>query len=91
MQKLKADFSPCHGVAQFGFIGDEGHDAQVSLDQERPLQYQHAIGSSRDGEVFMSFFHSLDELRLEILKLQRRTELHFYLSSYVYSKIWIAD
>lgn len=87
MQKLKADFSPCHGVAQFGFIVDEGHDAQVSLDQERPLQYQHAIGSSRDGEVFMSFFHSLDELRLEILKLQRRTELHFYLSSYVYSKI----
>lgn len=36
-ETLEANLSPGHGVSQLGLIVDEGHDAQVGLDEEGPL------------------------------------------------------
>lgn len=73
LEKLEADFASGHGVAQFGFVVDEGHDAQIGLDEQRPLQQQHPVRPARDGELFMGSLYRLDQLNFKVLQLKNKT------------------
>lgn len=66
----EANFAPGHGVAQFGLIIDEGHDAQVCLNEEGSLQDQDTIGTTRNWMLFVSFLYCLDKLSAEIVHLR---------------------
>jgi len=66
---LEADFATGHGVAQLGLVVDEGHDAQVGLDEQGLLQDQHPVGSPRDGMLLVGLLHRLDELGPEVVQL----------------------
>lgn len=69
----ESDLATCHGVTQLGLVVDEGHDAQVGLDEQGLLQDQHAIGTTRNGLFFMGFLHSLHQLGPEVVQLQKST------------------
>lgn len=71
--ELEADFASGHGVSQFGLVVDEGHDSQVSLYQEGPLQQKNPVGPSWDGEILVGLLHSLDKLSFENLQLMNET------------------
>lgn len=68
--ELEADFASGHGVAQFGLVVDEGHDAQVGLDEQRPLQQQHPVRPARDGKLLMGSLYRLDQLNFKVLQLK---------------------
>lgn len=68
---LEADLAARHGVAQLGLVVDEGHDAQVGLDEQGLLQDQHAIGTSGDGLLFVGSLHRLHQLGPEVVQLQK--------------------
>lgn len=71
--KLEADFASGHGIAQFGLVVDEGHDAQVGLDEQRPLQQQHPVRLARDGKLLMGSLYRLDQLSFKVLQLMKET------------------
>lgn len=66
---LEAYLAPGHGVAQFGFVVNEGHQPYVGLDEERALQHQHIIRLSRQGAFLLGFLDSLDYESLETFQL----------------------
>lgn len=70
---LKSNFASCHGVAQLGLVVDEGHEPQVGLDEDGPLQHQHPVGTSWHRALLVGFLHSLDQLRLKVLQLEEIT------------------
>lgn len=69
----ESDLASCHGVTQLGLVVDEGHDAQVCLDEQGLLQDQHTVGTTRNGLFFMGLLHSLHQLRPEVVQLQKST------------------
>lgn len=73
LDELEADLASGHGVAQFGLVVDEGHDAQVGLDEQRPLQQQHPVRPARDGKLLMGSLYRLDQLNFKVLQLKNKT------------------
>lgn len=69
---LKSNFASGHRVAQLGLVVDEGHQAQVGLDEDGPLQHQHPIGTSWHWALLVGFLHSLDQLSLKVFQLQEK-------------------
>lgn len=69
----ESDLAARHGVTQLGLVVDEGHDAQVGLNEQGLLQDQHSIGTTRNGLFFMGFLHSLHQLGPEVVQLQKIT------------------
>lgn len=66
---LEADLAAGYGVAQLGLIVDEGHDAQIGLNEQGPLQDQDPISSTGDGVLLVGFLHCLHQLSLEVVQL----------------------
>lgn len=58
--RLEAYLAPGHGVAQLGFVVDEGHEPHVGLDEEGPLQHQHGVRLPWQRAFLLSFLDSLD-------------------------------
>lgn len=71
--ELEADFASGHGIAQFGLVVDEGHDPQVGLDEQWPLQQQHPVRPAWDGKLLMCSLYRLDQLSLKVLQLMNET------------------
>lgn len=69
----ESDLASRHGVTQLGLVVDEGHDAQVGLDEQGLLQDQHTVGTTRDGLLFMGLLYSLHQLGPEVVQLQGST------------------
>lgn len=72
---LKSNFASCHGVAELGLVVDEGHQSHVGLDEQRPLQHQHAAGPPGRRALLVGFLHRLDELRFKVLQLKEKNHL----------------
>lgn len=68
---LEADLATCHGVAQLGFIVDEGHDAKVGLDEQGSLQDQHTVSTTGYRVLLMGFLHCLHQLGPEVVQLSK--------------------
>lgn len=68
---LEANLTTSHGVAQLGFVVDEGHDAQIGLDEKRFLQDEHTICPTRNRVLFMGFLYRLHQLGPEVVQLSR--------------------
>lgn len=66
---LEADLATCHRVAQLGLIVDEGHDAQIGLDEQGSLQDQDTVSSTWDRVLLMGFLHCLNQLGPEVVQL----------------------
>lgn len=66
---LEADLAAGHGVAQLGLIVDEGHDAQIGLDEQGSLQDQDTVSPTGDGVFLMGFLNRLHQLRPEVVQL----------------------
>lgn len=66
---LEADLATGHGVAQFGLIVDEGHDAQIGLDEQGSLQDQDTVSPTGDGVLFVGFLYRLHQLGPEVVHL----------------------
>ena len=60
---------PGHGVAQLGFIVDEGHEPHVVLDEEGALQHQHGIRLPWQWALLLGLLDSLDQESLEAFQL----------------------
>lgn len=66
---LEAYLAPGHGVAQLGFIVDEGHEPHVGLDEEGALQHQHGIRLPWQWALLLGLLDSLDQESLEAFQL----------------------
>lgn len=66
---LEADLATGHGVAQLSLIVDEGHNAQIGLDEQGSLKDQHTISPTRNGVLLMCFLHCLHQLGPEVVQL----------------------
>lgn len=73
LRNSESDLAARHGVAQLGLVVDEGHDAQVGLDEQRLLQDQHAVGAPGNGLLFVGFLHGLHQLGAEVVQLDGST------------------
>lgn len=71
LQILEADLATGHGVAQLGLVIDEGHDAQVGLDEQGSLQDQDAVSPPGDGVLLVGLLHCLHQLGPEVFQLER--------------------
>lgn len=66
---LEADLATGHRVAELGLVVDEGHDAQIGLDEQGSLQDQDAVGSTGDGVLLVGFLYCLHQLGPEVIHL----------------------
>lgn len=73
LRNSESDLAASHGVPQLGLVVDEGHDAQVGLDEQRLLQDQHTVGATGNGLFFVGFLHSLHQLGAEVVQLDKST------------------
>lgn len=73
LRTSESDLAARHGVAQLGLVVDEGHDAQVGLDEQRLLQDQHAVGAAGNGLFLVGFLHGLHQLGAEVVQLEEST------------------
>lgn len=66
---LEANLAAGYGVAQLGLVVDEGHDAEIGLDEQGPLQDQDPVSPTGDGVLPVGFLHCLHQLGPEVVQL----------------------
>lgn len=68
---LEADLATRHRVTQLGLIVDEGHNAQIGLNEQGSLEDQDTVSPTGDGVLLMGFLHCLHQLGPEVVQLDR--------------------